>query len=253
MVPFVSQQLNNLDLALAMARRGNLPGAEGLVAQQFERMFAAGQYKEAAEVAAESPQGLLRTKEVRAWGFAGWTLGGRQHGATWLLIRGRQQRPRAARVGCSRGQLPCLCLLRRRRACISALQLAMVPAVPPAPLIAADARACLRFLTARWSSASRRCRRRPARSRRSWCTWACCCSAASSTPWRARSWRGEAHGRLQRGAAGAPVAGGGGGDWVPLRNTPGLAPWVGFGSRQCVRQEGRCQPAGVDLPASQGY
>ncbi|KAI8476142.1 MAG: vesicle coat protein clathrin, heavy chain [Monoraphidium minutum] len=64
MVPFVSQQLNNLDLALTMARRGNLPGAEGLVAQQFERMFAAGQHKEAAEVAAESPQGILRTKEV---------------------------------------------------------------------------------------------------------------------------------------------------------------------------------------------
>jgi hypothetical protein len=65
MVPFVSQQLNNLDLALAMARRGNLPGAEGLVAQQFERQFSVGQYKEAAEVAAESPQGILRTKEVR--------------------------------------------------------------------------------------------------------------------------------------------------------------------------------------------
>lgn len=70
MVPFVSQQLNNLDLALAMARRGNLPGAEGLVAQQFERLFAAGQYKEAAEVAAESPQGILRTKEVRGFMWA---------------------------------------------------------------------------------------------------------------------------------------------------------------------------------------
>lgn len=56
MVPFVSQQLNNLDLALAMAKRGNLPGAEGLIVQQFERLFAAGQYKEAAECAAESPQ-----------------------------------------------------------------------------------------------------------------------------------------------------------------------------------------------------
>ena len=56
MVPFVSQQLNNLDLALSMAKRGNLPGAEGLIAQQFERLFAAGQYKEAAECAAESPQ-----------------------------------------------------------------------------------------------------------------------------------------------------------------------------------------------------
>eukprot|EP00775_Hariotina_reticulata_P002628 gene2628-2929_t len=56
MVPFVSQQLNNLDLALALAKRGNLPGAEGMIVQQFERLFAAGQYKEAAECAAESPQ-----------------------------------------------------------------------------------------------------------------------------------------------------------------------------------------------------
>lgn len=59
MVPFVSQQLNNLDLALAMARRGNLPGAENLIGQQFEKLFAAGQYKEAAECAAESPMGML--------------------------------------------------------------------------------------------------------------------------------------------------------------------------------------------------
>ncbi|KAF6255267.1 clathrin heavy chain [Scenedesmus sp. NREL 46B-D3] len=64
MVPFVSQQLNNLDLALALAKRGNLPGAEGLVLQQFERLFGAGQVKEAAECAAESPQGMLRTREV---------------------------------------------------------------------------------------------------------------------------------------------------------------------------------------------
>lgn len=56
MVPFVSQQLQNLDLALALARRGNLPGAEQLVVANFERQFAAGQFKEAAEAAAESPQ-----------------------------------------------------------------------------------------------------------------------------------------------------------------------------------------------------
>ncbi|GAX80055.1 hypothetical protein CEUSTIGMA_g7494.t1 [Chlamydomonas eustigma] len=64
MVPFVSQQLNNLELALAMAKRAGLPGAEALIAQQFERMWAAGQYKEAAEAAADSPQGQLRTREV---------------------------------------------------------------------------------------------------------------------------------------------------------------------------------------------
>ncbi|KAK9810517.1 hypothetical protein WJX72_012055 [[Myrmecia] bisecta] len=64
MVPFVSQQLNNLELALALAKRGNLPGAEALVGQNFERLFASGQFKEAAEAAAESPQGVLRTKET---------------------------------------------------------------------------------------------------------------------------------------------------------------------------------------------
>ncbi len=56
MVPFVSQQLNNLELALSLATRGNLPGAEALVGQNFDRLFASGQFKEAAEAAAESPQ-----------------------------------------------------------------------------------------------------------------------------------------------------------------------------------------------------
>ena len=49
-------QLQNLDLAMALAKRGNLPGAEGLVVQQFQQLYAAGQYKEAAELAADSPQ-----------------------------------------------------------------------------------------------------------------------------------------------------------------------------------------------------
>lgn len=56
MVPFVSNQLGNLELAMSLAKRGNLPGAEGLVQQHFEKLFAEGKYKEAAEAAAESPQ-----------------------------------------------------------------------------------------------------------------------------------------------------------------------------------------------------
>lgn len=68
MVPFVSQQLGNLELAMAMAKRGNLPGAEALVGQQFERLFAAGQYKEAAEVAAESPQVRALRRCGASWG-----------------------------------------------------------------------------------------------------------------------------------------------------------------------------------------
>ena len=56
MVPFVSTQLSNLELALALAKRGNLPGAESLVGQNFDRLFASGQFKEAAEAAADSPK-----------------------------------------------------------------------------------------------------------------------------------------------------------------------------------------------------
>ena len=56
MVPFVSTQLSNLELALALAKRGNLPGAEALVGQNFDRLFASGQFKEAAEAAAGSPK-----------------------------------------------------------------------------------------------------------------------------------------------------------------------------------------------------
>ncbi|MEW5310804.1 MAG: hypothetical protein WDW38_002565 [Sanguina aurantia] len=64
LVSFVAQQLNNVELALAIAKRGNLPGAEQLIGQQFERVFSEGRFKEAAELAAESPQGILRTREV---------------------------------------------------------------------------------------------------------------------------------------------------------------------------------------------
>ncbi|VAI30588.1 unnamed protein product [Triticum turgidum subsp. durum] len=61
-VPF----LNNLELAVNLAKRANLPGAENLVVQRFQELFAQTKYKEAAELAAESPQGLLRTPETVA-------------------------------------------------------------------------------------------------------------------------------------------------------------------------------------------
>ncbi|CAM0950541.1 unnamed protein product [Alopecurus aequalis] len=65
-VPFVSGQLNNLELAVNLAKRANLPGAENLVVQRFQELFVQTKYKEAAELAAESPQGLLRTPETVA-------------------------------------------------------------------------------------------------------------------------------------------------------------------------------------------
>ncbi|GMN23677.1 hypothetical protein TIFTF001_000226 [Ficus carica] len=65
-VSFVSGQLNNLELAVSLAKRGNLPGAEDLVVQRFQELFAQTKYKEAAELAAESPQGILRTPDTVA-------------------------------------------------------------------------------------------------------------------------------------------------------------------------------------------
>eukprot|EP00850_Spirogloea_muscicola_P020441 SM000216S06567 [mRNA] locus=s216:162875:173433:+ [translate_table: standard] len=63
-IPFVSGQLNNLDLAVNLAKRGNLPGAEQLVVQRFQELFSQMKYKEAAELAADSPQGVLRTLDT---------------------------------------------------------------------------------------------------------------------------------------------------------------------------------------------
>ncbi|XP_028123484.1 clathrin heavy chain 1-like [Camellia sinensis] len=65
-VSFVSGQLNNLELAVNLAKRGNLPGAENLVVERFQELFAQTKYKEAAELAAESPQGILRTSDTVA-------------------------------------------------------------------------------------------------------------------------------------------------------------------------------------------
>ncbi|KAJ7543091.1 hypothetical protein O6H91_09G024400 [Diphasiastrum complanatum] len=73
-VPFISGQismlsnwqLNNLELAVNLAKRANLPGAENLVVQRFQELFSQMKYKEAAELAAESPQGILRTADTIA-------------------------------------------------------------------------------------------------------------------------------------------------------------------------------------------
>lgn len=63
-VPFAAEQLKSVELALALAKRANLPGADQLVVQSFQKLFAEGKYKEAAELAADSPQGILRTKDT---------------------------------------------------------------------------------------------------------------------------------------------------------------------------------------------
>ena len=52
-VPFVSQQLNNLELALSIAGRASLPGAEALITPRFDALFNSGDFKGAAELAAK--------------------------------------------------------------------------------------------------------------------------------------------------------------------------------------------------------
>ena len=55
-VPYILTTLNNTDLAFKLASRANLPGADDLYVQQYQQLFAGGNYAEAAKVAANSPR-----------------------------------------------------------------------------------------------------------------------------------------------------------------------------------------------------
>jgi len=63
-VPYICNVVNNYELAIKLASRANLPGAEDLFTNQFNRLFQQGNYKEASKVAADSPQGVLRTQKT---------------------------------------------------------------------------------------------------------------------------------------------------------------------------------------------
>ena len=63
-VQYLLQNPANGTIALKMASNAGLPGADNLYAQQFEQAFAAGQYQEAAKLAANSPRGFLRTPQT---------------------------------------------------------------------------------------------------------------------------------------------------------------------------------------------
>ncbi|EFA04947.1 clathrin heavy chain [Tribolium castaneum] len=60
-IRYVNQVLHNPDLALRIATRNNLAGAEELFVNKFQMLFTNGQYAEAAKVAANAPKGILRT------------------------------------------------------------------------------------------------------------------------------------------------------------------------------------------------
>lgn len=63
-VPYISNTLQNPDLALKFASRSNLPGAEELFVKKFNMLFQNGQYSEAAKAAASAPKGILRTPQT---------------------------------------------------------------------------------------------------------------------------------------------------------------------------------------------
>lgn len=63
-IPYITNVLQNPDLALRMAVRNNLAGAEELFARKFNNLFAGGNYSEAAKVAANAPKVREMLKEA---------------------------------------------------------------------------------------------------------------------------------------------------------------------------------------------
>ncbi|KAJ8601991.1 hypothetical protein CTAYLR_002731 [Chrysophaeum taylorii] len=64
LVPYVVSTLRDNALGIALAARLNLPGADDLYQAEFQRLLSVGDVAAAAKLAAESPQGLLRTAET---------------------------------------------------------------------------------------------------------------------------------------------------------------------------------------------
>ena len=63
-VQYCTQSLNNPDLALKIATRCDLGGADDLFVKKFQLLFQQGAYTDAAKVAANAPRGVLRTPQV---------------------------------------------------------------------------------------------------------------------------------------------------------------------------------------------
>ncbi|KAI9251762.1 hypothetical protein BDA99DRAFT_563473 [Phascolomyces articulosus] len=63
-IPYIINTLNNTELALKLASRGGLSGADDIYIQRFNQLFSSGAYGESAKVAANSPRGILRTTET---------------------------------------------------------------------------------------------------------------------------------------------------------------------------------------------
>lgn len=65
-IPYITNVLQNPDLALRLAVRNNLAGAEELFVRKFNTLFGAMQYTEAAKVAANAPK-VYNVLSLWAW------------------------------------------------------------------------------------------------------------------------------------------------------------------------------------------
>ncbi len=63
-IPYLLQNPANSTLAVKLASRASLPGADTLYSQQFDQLVNQGNYVEAAKIAANSPRGFLRTAQT---------------------------------------------------------------------------------------------------------------------------------------------------------------------------------------------
>ena len=63
-IPYLLQNPANSGLAVKLASRAGLPGADNLYANQFEQLLNTSNYNEAAKIAANSPRGFLRTPQT---------------------------------------------------------------------------------------------------------------------------------------------------------------------------------------------
>lgn len=63
-IPYLLQNPANSGLAVKLASRAGLPGADNLYANQFEQLLNTGDFVEAAKIAANSPRGFLRTPQT---------------------------------------------------------------------------------------------------------------------------------------------------------------------------------------------
>lgn len=63
-IPYLQQNPANATLAMKMASRAGLAGADDLYQEQFDQLLRSGNFADAARVAANSPRGFLRTPQT---------------------------------------------------------------------------------------------------------------------------------------------------------------------------------------------